>query len=103
MNSKIVAAFKYKVNPAFQKEFEYLYSHAKKYVQAIDGHEGHEVFTGEDGQHMLVVHFRDKESFLAWDEHPEHKKYKEEGKNEIFLNYDVSVGEIFERHIKHEE
>lgn len=52
MNSKIVAAFKYKVNPAFQKEFEYLYSHAKKYVQAIDGHEGHEVFTGEDGQHM---------------------------------------------------
>jgi len=49
---------------------------------------------------MLVVYFRDKESFLIWDEHPEHKKYKERGKTEIFESYDVSVGEIFERHIK---
>ena len=100
MNNKIVAAFKFKVNPLYQEEFDRLYSHAKKYVNAIDGHEGHEVFTGEDDHHLLVVYFRDKESFLAWDEHPEHKKYKERDKKEIFLSYDVSVGEIFERHIK---
>lgn len=103
MKNKILAAFKYKVNPEFQKEFEYLYSHAQKYVGAIDGYEGHEVYVGENRHHMLVVYFRDKDSFLIWDDHPEHKKYKERGKKEIFLSYDVSVGEIFERHIKNEE
>lgn len=96
----IIGVFKYKVNPEFQKEFEYLYGHANKYLDIIDGYQGHTVYDGEDGHHMLVVEFRDKESFLVWDEHPEHKKYKERGKKEIFLSYDVSVGEVFERHTK---
>lgn len=96
----IVAAFKFKVNAEFQEEFERLYGFATKHVGMIDGYEGHEVFNGENGHNMLVVYFRDKESFLIWDEHPEHKKYKERGKTEIFESYDVSVGEIFERHIK---
>lgn len=96
----IVAAFKYKVNTAFQEEFDRLYGYAAGHVSKIDGYEGHEVFSGENGHHMLVVYFRDKVSFLIWDEHPEHKKYKERGKTEIFESYDVSVGEIFERHIK---
>ena len=96
----IVAAFKYKVNPKFQEEFERLYGFARKHVGMIDGYEGHEVFSGENGHHMLVVYFKDKDSFLIWDEHPEHKKYKERGTTDIFESYDVSVGEIFERHIK---
>lgn len=96
----IVAAFKYKVNPAFQEEFERLYGYAQKHVSAIEGYDKHEVYNGEDGHHMLVVYFRDKASFLVWDEHPEHKKYKERGKMEIFESYDVSVGEVFERHAK---
>jgi len=99
----IVAAFKYKVNPKFQEEFDYLYGYAQKHVGMIDGYEGHEVFSGENGHHMLVVKFKDKASFIAWDEHPEHKKYKERGKTEIFLSYDVAVGEVFEQHIKTEE
>jgi hypothetical protein len=41
-----------------------------------------------------------KTPIRIWDEHPEHKKYKERGKTDIFESYDVSVGEIFERHIK---
>jgi heme-degrading monooxygenase HmoA len=98
----IIAAFKYKVNPAFAEEFDYLYSYALKHVGIIDGYDGHEVFEGKNGEQMLVVRFKDKDSFIAWDEHPEHKKYKERGKTEIFLSYDVSVGEVFERHTKEE-
>ena len=96
----IVAAFKYKVNPAFQEEFERLYSYARKHVSMIEGYDGHEVYNGENGHNMLVVYFKDKASFLVWDEHPEHKKYKERGKTAIFESYDVSVGEVFERHTK---
>ena len=96
----IVAAFKYKVNLEFQEEFERLYSYARKHVSMIEGYDGHEVYNGENGYHMLVVYFKDKASFLLWDEHPEHKKYKERGKIEIFESYDVSVGEVFERHTK---
>ncbi|HCU43937.1 MULTISPECIES: antibiotic biosynthesis monooxygenase family protein [Bacteroidota] len=96
----IVAAFKYKVNPEFQEEFEGLYSYARKHVSMIEGYDGHEVYNGENGHNMLVVYFKDKDSFLIWDEHPEHKKYKERGKTEIFESYDVSVGEVFERHTK---
>lgn len=96
----IIAAFKYKVNPAFQKEFDYLYSFAQKHVGMIEGYDGHQIYDSEDGHKMLVVRFTTKEAFLIWDEHPEHKKYKERGKNEIFLSYDVAVGEVFERHIK---
>lgn len=99
----IVAAFKYKVSPTFQQEFEHLYGHAQKYVGMIPGYKKHEVFTGENGENMLVVYFESKESFIQWDEHPEHKKYKERGKNEIFLSYDVAVGEVFEHHVKIEE
>ena len=94
----IVGVFKFKVNKAFQEEFDNLYGHAAKYVGMIEGYEGHEVFDGEDGHKMLIVKFKDKASFLIWDEHPEHKKYKERGKTEIFDSYDVSVGEVFERH-----
>lgn len=96
----IVGAFKFKVNEKHKEEFEKLYAHARKYVSMIDGYEGHEVFSGENGHNMLVVYFRDKDSFIKWDEHPEHKKYKQRGKEEIFESYDVSVGEIFERHKK---
>ncbi len=99
-NKMIVGVFKYKINPKFQEEFDYLYGHATKYLDAIKGYDGHVTYDGEDGEKMLVVHFKDKESFLVWDEHPEHKKYKERGKKDIFEYYDVSVGEIFERHIK---
>lgn len=96
----IVGVFKHKVNPKFQEEFNYLYGHAQKHVSMIEGYISHEVFIGDDGHNMLVVYFKDKESFLIWDEHPEHKKYKERGKTEIFESYDVSVGEVFERHVK---
>lgn len=96
----IIAAFKYKVNPAFQEEFDKLYAFASGHVGVIDGYDGHEVFNGEDGHKMLIVRFKTKESFLVWDEHPEHKKYKERGKSELFLSFDVSVGEVFERHTK---
>lgn len=53
----IVAAFKFKVNPEFQEEFDTLYGHANKHVAKIEGYEGHEVFSGQDGHHMVVVHF----------------------------------------------
>ncbi|MCB0388795.1 MAG: antibiotic biosynthesis monooxygenase [Winogradskyella sp.] len=96
----IVAAFKFKVNPEFQEEFDTLYGHANKHVAKIEGYEGHEVFSGQDGHHMVVVHFTDRASFDAWDKHPEHKKYKERGKTEIFESYDVAVGDVFERSIK---
>ena len=36
----IVAAFKYKVNPEFQEEFERLYSYARKHVSMIEGYDG---------------------------------------------------------------
>lgn len=45
----IVAAFKFKVNPEFQEEFDTLYGHANKHVAKIEGYEGHEVFSGQDG------------------------------------------------------
>lgn len=45
----IVAAFKYKVNPKFQEEFERLYGFARKHVGMIDGYEGHEVFSEKMG------------------------------------------------------
>ncbi|QYS86212.1 antibiotic biosynthesis monooxygenase [Flavobacterium oreochromis] len=80
----IVAAFKFKVNPKFQEEFNKLYQHATTYVSQIDGYEGHEVFNGQNEYNMLVVYFRDKESFESWDKHPEHKKYKERGKKTFF-------------------
>lgn len=99
----IVAAFKYKINPTFQEEFEKLYGHAQKYVGMIPGYIKHEVYNGEMGENMLVVYFENKESFIVWDEHPEHKKYKERGKKEIFISYDVAVGEVFEHHVKIEE
>jgi heme-degrading monooxygenase HmoA len=95
----IVAAFKYKVNPKFQEEFERLYGFARKHVGMIDGYEGHEVFRRKWASYACCLLQR-QSSFLIWDEHPEHKKYKERGKTNIFESYDVSVGEVFERHIK---
>jgi heme-degrading monooxygenase HmoA len=96
----IVGVFKFKVNPSFQEEFEYLYGHAAKYVGQIDGYLGHTVYDGENGEKVLIVEFRDRNSFEVWDKHPEHKKYKERGKKEIFESYDVSVGEVFEKSTK---
>lgn len=101
--SMIVAAFKYKLNPIFEEEFNRLYGYAEEHIAKIDGYEKHEIFKGENGHNMLMVYFRDKESFLQWDVHPEHKKYKQRGKEEIFLSYHVSVGEVFETHIKEEK
>jgi heme-degrading monooxygenase HmoA len=47
----IVAAFKYKVNPKFQEEFERLYSYARKHVSMIEGYDGHEVYS----EKMVII------------------------------------------------
>ncbi len=96
----IVGVFKYRVNPDFQEEFENLYGQMAGHIAKIKGYNGHKVYQGDDGENVLVVEFEDDAAFEAWDTHMEHKKAKERGKAEVFDAYDVSVGRVFERHVK---
>ena len=96
----IIAVFRNRVNAQAQKEFDRLYSEMSTHINKIPGYISHKSFASDDGEQVVIVEFENKEALEAWDIHPEHKKAKERGKQEIFDKYDVAVATIFERHTK---
>lgn len=72
------------------------------HIAKIKGYNGHKIYKADDGEAVVVVEFEDDVSFEEWDKHPEHKKAKLRGKLEVFDEYDVMVGRVFERHTKPE-
>ena len=98
--SRIITVFRMYAAKASFEEFERLYGEMSGIVSAMPGYVAHKVFVAEDGERVVVAEWSDKDAFLAWDRHPEHKKAKELGKAYLFDSYDVAVAEIFERHAK---
>lgn len=96
----IIAVFRSRTNPKTQEEFDDLYSQMTEHIGKIKGYVNHKMFAAKDGENCVIAEFADEKAFLEWDVHPEHKKAKERGKAEVFLEYDVAVATIFERHSK---
>lgn len=96
----IIATFRSRVNSQAQEEFDRLYSEMSNHIVKIPGYISHKVFSSDDGEQVVIVEFENKDALEAWDSHPEHKKAKEKGKQEIFDTYDVAIATIFERHSK---
>ncbi len=94
----IIAIFRSKVSEAHIKEFEDRYSQMSELIMKIPGYVYHERFSAPNGEGVVIVEFKNREAFDAWDKHPEHKKAKMLGKEYIFQSYDVKVGEVFESH-----
>lgn len=100
-DAKVIAAFRF--HPAEEKtaaELNRLYGEMSDIVSAMPGYAGHKMFTADDGERVVVAEWTDRQAFLAWGKHPEHKKAKELGKAYLFDSYDVAVADIFERHAK---
>lgn len=96
----VIAAFRTRPSVDTVREFEALYAEMSEIVSAMPGYAGHKVFRAEDGELVVVAEWRDKAAFVAWDEHPDHKRAKELGKAYLLDAFDVAVGEVFEHHHK---
>lgn len=94
----IIAAFRTRPTQETLAEFDALYAEMSEIVSAMPGYAGHKVFKADDGEMVVVAEWTDREAFLAWDKHPDHKRAKELGKARLLRDYDVAVGEIFEHH-----
>ncbi len=95
-----VEVFRHRTDPAFEQEYEELYSRLAVVIAGLKGYISHKSFTAEDGEKVLIGYFEDFESVEEWDRHPEHKYAKERGKEDVFWEYDVVVGEVVEHHSK---
>lgn len=98
--AKIIAAFRFTPAQKTVEELDRLYGEMSNIVAAMPGYLSHKMFSGDDGERVVVAEWTDKDAFLAWDRHPEHKKAKELGKAYLFDAYDVAVADIFEHHTK---
>jgi heme-degrading monooxygenase HmoA len=96
----IIAAFRTRPAAETLTEFDALYAEMSAIVSAMPGHLGHKVFTADDGELVVIAEWADRESFLAWDKHPDHERAKQLGKAGLLRQYDVAVGDIFEHHRK---
>ena len=85
----VIAAFRTRPSVDTVREFEALYAEMSEIVSAMPGYAGHKVFRAEDGELVVVAEWRDKAAFAAWDEHPDHKRAKELGK-EIPCEYQLA-------------
>lgn len=98
--AQIIAVFRFHPAQKTVDEMDKLYGEMSDIVSAMSGYVAHKVFRSEDGERVVIGEWADKDAFLAWDRHPEHKKAKELGKAYMFDSYYVAVGDIFERHVK---
>lgn len=96
----IIAVFRNRVNPDTEEEFDRLYQEMSAHIAKVPGYISHKSFYADDGERVVIAEFTDKEALERWDTHPEHKKAKERGKQDIFDTYDVAVADVFERHTK---
>ncbi len=96
----IIAVFRNRINEKVREEFDRLYTEMSDHIAKLPGYISHKTFSSNDGEQVVIVEFENEEGFLAWDKHPEHKKAKERGKEDVFTEYDVAVATIFERHTK---
>lgn len=93
-----IEVFRYRVDPAHQDEFDALYEEMAGLVAGLKGYIGHKVYTADDGEKLLVGQFEDFATVEEWDKHPAHKRAKERGKEAVFLEYEVMVGDVVEHH-----
>ena len=99
--AKIIAVFRFTPSQDTLEELDRLYGEMSDIVVAMPGYLSHKMFVANDQERVVVAEWADRDAFLAWDTHPEHKKAKELGKAYLFDAYDVAVADIFERHRKH--
>lgn len=92
--------FRHRINPEFQGEFDVLYGQMVSVVSGLPGYQGHKVFAADDGECVLIGYFADFAAIETWDRHPEHRRAKARGKNDVFLECEVIVAEVVERHRK---
>jgi malic enzyme len=60
----IIGVFKYVVNEAFREEFDRLYDEMAGHVAQIEGYEGHKIYSGSDGENVVIVEFSDIDAWL---------------------------------------
>ena len=63
-------------------------------VREIPGFIAAEDFTGDDGERLAVITFRDDESLRLWREHPEHRGAQARGRSVYYASYRLQICDL---------
>src|SRR5262249_26862211 len=90
----------FEVLPAEEKKDAYLYlgKHLKPILESIDGFVDNERFESQLRPGWVLSHstWRDEKSLVRWRTQGEHHKVQEKGRFEIFQDYHLRVGDVFD-------
>jgi heme-degrading monooxygenase HmoA len=78
-----------------QREYQETFERMLALVAEIPGFVDIRAYTGEDGSELALVRFESREAIDAWREHPKHVKTREQGRNEFFSAYEITIASVW--------
>lgn len=60
-------------------------------VRQMPGFLSSEDFSGDDGERLSVIAFKDEDSLSAWRQHPEHRAAQAQGRAEYYESYSLQI------------
>ena len=93
--TEVVVIFKTHLRPgADEAEYRKVSRRMREIVAQIPGFISIKGYTGEDGEEIDLVRFKDEESLRVWKEEPEHREAQRRGRDEFYDHYWVQACKI---------
>ncbi len=89
----IVTVFRSRLRPGVEDSYREVANEMSRIAHSMSGFLEEKFFISPDGERVTLVRFRDRESHLAWAEHPAHLLAQRKGRDEFYSWYDISVSE----------
>ena len=66
------------------------------YAKTQPGFVDSKQYTGEDGERLTIVKWKDRESLDAWKNNARHREAKERGRDRWYASYDIEIAEVID-------
>lgn len=90
-----IVLFHTRTRPDLDKEaYQRAFADMLRLVSEVPGFLGIDGYLGEDGSELAVARFDSLEAVALWREHPEHVRTRQRGREEFFVEYDLTVATV---------
>lgn len=90
----ILTVFRSRLKPGVKTEYDVLADEMSMLAEAMPGFVSEKTFTSADGERVTIVIFDDRNSHLAWRDHPRHRSAQEAGRTLLYAEYHVYSAEV---------
>ena len=103
MSGAVVTVFRNRLATEGADESGALSPHILELARSMPGFVDAKTFAAADGERVTIVTFVDRESHLAWRDHPEHRAAQRRGIETFYEDYSIQVADVTYEHHFHRE